>query len=267
MTFVDRSNQNGPASADHLGEAGVTAIYLKASEGVSYTDSTYEARRIAALKLTTRVGAYHYGRPDLGSSPYPEARHFLTVIGKPQPGRLRPALDMETGSRTADVAWAEAFVNVIHGTLGYWPVLYGSTSFVAPMRAASAILRRCAWWRAEYGPDDGHDHPLFDGSMGAAIHQYTSKAHLPGLPGDCDVNLVLAEGGIYVPGIIPSPWHFTSATWRWAAWYLGLGPYRCHGHYAYEHGVPRSSPPPLPANLVKEAWACVRWYTNHGVGA
>lgn len=263
---MDRSNTNGPADADHLGEAGVTAIYLKASEGAYYTDTTYLARREAADKVTIRHGAYHFGRPDTPAGPFAEAKHFLGVIGKPQPGRLRPALDLER-SGPDTLSWAITFVNVIHGTLGYWPVLYGSTSFIAPLLQQSAVLRNCAWWRAEYGPDDGHDHPLQGGAMGAAIHQYTSKAHLPGLPGDCDVNLVLREAGIYVPGVLPNPMHFANAAWRWAAWYVGIGPYKGHGHYAYEHGVPRSSPPPLPANMVTEAWACVRWYTSHGVGA
>jgi GH25 family lysozyme M1 (1,4-beta-N-acetylmuramidase) len=254
---------------DNLAVADVKHIYLKASEGASFTDPTYLERRLAAEKVTLHYGAYHFARPDQKTSPFSEAKLFLNVIGTPQPGRLRPCLDLEVpaaGQLTLR-QWAEDFASVIHGTLGYWPVLYGSTSFIAPLRAESQILRSCAWWRAEYGRNDGNCYPLAGGAMGAAIHQYTSVAHFAGISGATDASVILSESGIYVPGLPPKPIHALTAAWRWAQWYVGIGRYKGRGHYAHEHGVPNSNPPPLPASMVGDAWACVKWYTSHGVGA
>lgn len=253
---------NGP---DNLKEAGVTHIYLKASEGTSYTDPTFEGRRLNAKADGVIRGAYHFARPDQKTSPFDEAKHFLNVIGKPQPGELRPALDLEMAAagQLSTEQWAAYFVNVIHGTLGYYPVLYGSTSFIAPLRH-NAVLAKCAWWRAEYGPNDGAVHALVGGRMGAAIHQYTSEARFPGISGVTDASVLCALTGIYVPGTVPK---VLTPAWRWAQWWLGIGQYKGHGHYAHEHGVPNSAPPPIPANAMKEAWACVRWYVSHGVGA
>ncbi len=265
--FIDRSNVNGPASADNLREAGVSHIYLKASEGTGFTDATYTPRRFAAAAAGAVHGAYHFA--DL-ADPIAECNHFLYVIGVPQAGMLRPALDLERGTPVTDHAWAEEWVTRFHAVRGYLPVLYGSTSLAEPLRRASKLLSACAWWRAEYGPNDGRCYPLQGGNQGAAIHQYTSVARFPGIAGACDASLLISETGIIVPGK-PRPVHHVSkqmqAAWRWAQWYCGIGRYQGHGHYAREHGVPDSEPPPLPPNTWKQAWACVQWYTKHGVGA
>src|SRR5690348_8246051 len=136
--FVDRSNVNG--QGDNYARAGVKFLYLKASEGLTFRDPDYGANVVKARAARVPVvGAYHFARPDLKTDPVAEAERFLSIIGKPAPGQFRPALDLErtTGSVEADVAWAEAFVKHVRGALGYWPVLYGSTSFIAGLRAHS----------------------------------------------------------------------------------------------------------------------------------
>lgn len=184
--FVDRSNVNG---SDDYGAASVTHLYLKATEGVSFVDATYQSRRAQALSQGVKhVGAYHFA--DL-ADPNVEAAHFCQTIGKPRPEDLRPCLDLERGAVVSDVAWAEAFCKKVHYNLGIWPAIYGSTSLLAPMRNESKLLRSLAWWRAEYGANDGFPHPLAGGTLGAAAHQYTSVARFHGLSGDVDASILL----------------------------------------------------------------------------
>lgn len=189
-TFVDRSNVNGP---DDYSKAPVTHIYLKATEGTGFVDQTYQARRQQALAAGAKVGAYHFaGHADAAT----EADFFLSKIEAPKPGELRPCLDLESNQTRA---WAERFASRVKTRLGYYPTLYGSTSFIAPLRAGSSVLKECPWWRAEYGPNDGKPHALAGGDMGAAAHQYTSVAAIPGISGHTDASLLIDEAALLVP--------------------------------------------------------------------
>lgn len=187
--FIDRSNVNGH---DDYQKAGVTHIYLKASEGTGFTDSTYNTRRAQAHAAGAVVGAYHFAS---SGDPIAEADHFLSVIGTPKstPPHMRPCLDLESGQ---SATWADAFIRHLHAKLGYWPVLYGSTSTIPAIRNGSAAAKACAWWRAEYGPNDGGRHSLQGGDMGAAAHQYTSVASFPGISGNTDASVFLSAAGL-----------------------------------------------------------------------
>ncbi len=192
VVFLDRSNVNGH---DDYARAPVTHLYLKVSEGTGFVDATFIQRRTAAHAAGARVGGYHFaGHGD----PVAEADHFLSLVGTPKPGQLRPALDLESGQ---GIAFAEAFVRRLRAKLGYWPVLYGSTSFIGPMRAQSKVLRKCPWWRAEFGRNDGEQHPLVGGDSGAVAHQFTSRAVVPGIAGFTDQSAILNQK----PLLVPSP--------------------------------------------------------------
>ena len=192
--FIDRSNVNGP---DDYARAPVTHIYLKVTEGTTFVDSTYAKRRHDALAAGAKVGGYHFaGHAD----PRAEADFFLSKLIGPNDGDLRPCLDLESGQSRQ---WAEQFVLRVKEKLGYLPVLYGSTSFIQPMRQASSTLRACPWWRAEFGPNDGGRHSLVGGDLGAAAHQYTSVAHVPGISGNTDQSAFIEPGQMTVPRSTP----------------------------------------------------------------
>ena len=191
VVFLDRSNVNGP---DDYSKAPVTHIYLKVTEGTSFVDSTYVKRRHDALAAGAKVGGYHFaGHND----PRAEADFFLSkLVAEDQ---LRPCLDLESGQSRQ---WAEQFVLRVKERLGYFPTLYGSTSFIAPMLQSAGPLRACPWWRAEFGPNDGGRHDLVGGDMGAAAHQFTSVAHVPGISGVTDQSAILDEKALLVPGSV-----------------------------------------------------------------
>jgi len=199
--LIDRSNNNAADSYTAAHKAGVTHAYFKATDGTSFVDATYKDRMARAQKAGIIVGAYHFAEH---GDPIAEADHFLSIIGTPRAGHLRPCLDLEEGQ---DAAWASAFVRHVQEKLGYWPVLYGSTSQIPAVRAGSGSARACPWWRAEYGPNDGGRHPLTGGDMGAAAHQYTSIAHIPGVDGDTDASVFLSQPAVM---LVPS----TRPKWR-----------------------------------------------------
>jgi lysozyme len=194
--FLDRSNVNG---ADDYSKAPVTHLYLKVTEGTGFVDSTYLERKHQAHTAGAVVGGYHFaGHND----PAVEADFFLSKLGDTVVGDLRPCLDLESGQTQH---WAERFVLRVDEKLGYFPTLYGSTSFIAPMRAASPTLRACPWWRAEFGTNDGARHPLSGGDQGAVAHQYTSVATVPGISGHTDRSALIDEQALLVPHTLFKP--------------------------------------------------------------
>lgn len=194
MIFLDRSNVNG---TDNYALAKVTHLYLKVSEGTGFTDSTYTARKALAHAAGAIVGGYHFGG---NSSPIAEADFFLSLVGSPKAGQLRPCLDLEGGQ---SAAWCADFVEHVHSKLGYWPVLYGNTSTIPTLRAASSAIRACPWWRAEYSVNDGQRHALSGGDQGCSAHQYTSVGSVPGISGHTDMSVFMDEAAMLIPTKAP----------------------------------------------------------------
>lgn len=250
MAFIDRANVNGADDYKLAASKGLKHAYFKLTDGVNFVDATEPGRVAASRAAGVVVGVYHYAERN---DPVAEAEFFLSKVGKPHPGDLRPALDLESAESKE---WAEAFVEHCHKVLGFWPVLYGNTSFVGPLRASSAILRNCPWWRAEYGVNDGTRHPLEGGTQGATLHQYTSVGSFPGIDGHTDLNVYVANpAGLFVPRKHALS-RLPSDAWVWAKWYLGLGQFRGHRR---DFRVRPNVPKRIPAGW----WRAVAWFAKH----
>ena len=255
MRFIDRSNVNGK---DNYRTAGVGYLYLKATQGDSFVDATMKSRMDAAKQDGVKiVGVYHFADHNDAVA---ECEHFLSVAPKPAPGQFRECLDVETGQ---SVAWVEAWVNHFKAHRGYLPVIYGSTSVIGPMRAASKIIRSCPWWRAEYGPDNGHLYPLVGGAQGATAHQYTSKAEFSGISGYTDASVFCRPAG---PMLVSRPRHPVSrisrSAWEWAQWFLSIGKYKNIGRWQYLHHRKGAKRDPFK-HVPKGGYRAARWYAQH----
>lgn len=142
---IDISHHQG-GSLDFAGAAkrGLRWVYHKATEGDSYVDDMYTRRRKETNKAGIPFGAYHFARPEVGDA-RAEALHFLEVA-KPQPGDLRPALDIETDeglSLTQIRTWVETFCTVVEKAIGVQPVVY--TPFDLGQAGRGRII-----WRPRY---------------------------------------------------------------------------------------------------------------------
>jgi lysozyme len=258
--MVDRANVNGADDYRQAHKAGVRWAYFKASQGQGFTDATYHSRRKAARAAGIVTGAYMFSD---NTDPVREAEHFLDVIGEQgaRIGELRPCIDIERSPNgVPTLAHTIALAEHLHAKLGYWPVIYGSTSVLAPYRAASLVVRACPYWRAEYGSNDGRDHGLTGGDQGASAHQYTSVGRVAGVSGYTDLSRVIRGDVLFVPRPKPSkPKRPPAVMWRWARWRLGLGEYE--GHQA----DPEMRPSRAPARIPLRWWGAVRWYQKNVV--
>lgn len=185
---VDLSNVNGPVDWAAIRRAGISAAYLKATEGVTFDDGLYESHRRDAAREGIRTGAYHFARPDRNPAA-DEADHFAAVVDHVDRRDLRPALDLETPAAGVDLeVWARAWNRRVRELLGVGPLFYSFPAFITALRLTRAI--GYGLWLAAFGRDDGDEHPFTVPApwRRAVLHQFTSRARLAGVPGLVDLS-------------------------------------------------------------------------------
>ncbi len=146
---VDLSHFNVDPDFHTMSASGIEFVYLKASQGIAFADTTFSDRRERARSVSLRVGSYHFFDPK--SSGEAQAEHFIKTIGALAPGELPPALDLESAdgwehlSGTSRVREVAACLSTVESALGVHPMIYTSMG----------------WWLGEFGNADFSGHPLW----------------------------------------------------------------------------------------------------------
>ncbi len=186
LLVVDLSNNNASVDFARLARVpGIAGVYLKASEGQTFTDGTFHERRREANAAGLRVGAYHFGRLRSAGA---EARRFVSVVGSLDCRDLRPALDAEVAPGREWVDWTREWNRIVRAELGTGPLFYSYPAWLQELAAPAPL--GYGLWLASYGPDDGHEHPYGVPApwRRAVLHQFTSRAIIAGVHGYCDVS-------------------------------------------------------------------------------
>lgn len=185
----DLSEFNGAVDMGAVKRAGAAGVILRAGFGTSREDHAWRTNRANAEAAGLAWCAYWVNYPSY-NSPAAEAAMFNSVVG-PLPVGCGMASDCEndpgarpwpTGSAARD--WLAAFLTAC-GPADYPPPWYCSTSFVGPHQLGP-LASTWPWWEAAYGvsaPDEL--------GMAPRLWQETDRATVPGVPGPCDVSVVL----------------------------------------------------------------------------
>lgn len=203
MLIVDLSSNNKAPDFRVLARH-VQGAWIKATEGVGYTNPTYKAWKASAGKAGLRTGAYHFARPDV--EPVASAERFCEVVGKVGRRDLRPVLDFETWNDkltpAAHVAWARAFNKTVQKQLGVTPIFYSYPSFIEKLKAAVPIGD--GLWLASYGANDGKQHPFQIPApwLHTVAHQFTSNARIAGVSGVVDLSYASRLRGVIAHPVI-----------------------------------------------------------------
>ena len=204
MLGVDVSNWQGQVDWAALKTAGVGFGFIKATEGINYTDSQFARNRAQAADNGIPVGAYHFIRPDKGNSAYAEANYFCDVVGAIQANELRPVIDLEHPNvdplpPAPAVGWVQALLKEIERRLGVRPIIYSYSAYLGAKDWSG--LKTWPLWLANYGPNAGTQHPYPDPGFRVVCHQYSSVGEVAGRKLDVnecpDLNL-LREAGDYL---------------------------------------------------------------------
>eukprot|EP00051_Salpingoeca_urceolata_P027099 m.480036 g.480036 ORF g.480036 m.480036 type:complete len:238 (-) comp21674_c0_seq1:203-916(-) len=185
----DVSHYQGTVDWNKVKGAGASFAFVKATEGTSYTDTTFkrnwEGMRAAGI---ARRGAYHFGHP--GSSASAQASHFVSTVGSMENSEVL-VLDIETSDNQgpSEVAkWCGEFLSAVM-KLSKLPAsrvyVYTGEWFWDPKAGGSSVASAHPLWVSGYTSSP----PMPKGWSSWTYWQYTDKGSVPGVDGGCDVSV------------------------------------------------------------------------------
>lgn len=192
---IDVSHHNGTPDFAKAKSAGISFVYVKATEGKSYVDPMFQPNMYNAMKAGLPVGAYHFARPY--NCPEDEAANFLKAISVFK-YNLLPVLDLEyaPAGMTGDELynWARKFINIVQQKTGHKVMFYTGVWFLNKYPALKN-LNELPLWIAIYG----RSSVPATGWSDWTIWQYTDKENVPGV-GYCDADYVRDLKDIMIGG-------------------------------------------------------------------
>ena len=131
---IDVSHHNSIINFGYVKKMNVDGIklrfvFIKATEGTSFSDALFNRNWKEAKKYAIHRGAYHFFRP--GVSGKAQAKFFIRKV-KLQPGDLPPVLDIEQfgNSNVEDFQkQVEICLNELENYYDAKPMIYASVSF------------------------------------------------------------------------------------------------------------------------------------------
>ena len=170
--------------------AGAGFAFVKATEGLTYTNP-YLASDLAELAGAQIVrGAYHYARPRPGmEDAVAQANHFVAAAGLLNTvGDLPPVLDLERNDGLAPdelIAWTDAYLTEVARLTGRTPIIYTYPAFWRSSMADTTVFNQYPLWIATYGPQ-----PILVGGWSDYMFwQYTDSGSLAGMSGAVDMSV------------------------------------------------------------------------------
>ena len=180
---IDVSHHQGKIDWSQVRKAGVQFAYLKATEGDSFRDDTFQWNFAHAAGEGVVPGAYHFYR--LGVSGEAQARLFIEVVPV-EKWSLPPAVDLEFSgynrSHTQDVADFQRdfgrFCQLLSEQYHRAPVLYVTADFRARYLASAPV--RQLWVRNLF---------FAPAEKNWTFWQFTNRGRVPGIAGFVDLNV------------------------------------------------------------------------------
>lgn len=188
MKGIDVSNNQGCIDFAQVKNSGVEIVYIKATEGITYTDpyliTNYNNAKVAGLK----VGFYHFLR---ANNPITEAQHFLRTIQCLQEDCLCMVdAELPLGQTIAQVSsnvlkFADYLISQ-----GKQVGIYTGDYFYRDN--LNNTVKDLPLWIARYA-----SNPMASNYIG---WQYSDSGRIPGINGNVDLNNfseeILISGGI-----------------------------------------------------------------------
>jgi GH25 family lysozyme M1 (1,4-beta-N-acetylmuramidase) len=185
---LDVSSHQTAVSWADARSGGAQFAYIKATEGITITNTRFVSQYNGAYRVGLIRGAYHFARPNR-SSGAAQARYFVAHGGRwSHDGRTLPgALDLEPNphgltcyglSRSAVVAWIADFARTYHALTSRWPVIYTSRNWWSACTGGyTGFAAYDALWVARYAASPGL---LPAGWSSYAFWQYATHGTFPG---------------------------------------------------------------------------------------
>jgi GH25 family lysozyme M1 (1,4-beta-N-acetylmuramidase) len=190
MKGIDISSYQPSVDFEKVKAAGIEVVYIKATEGTSYTNPYLRTHAVAAKAAGLKVGFYHFMSPKTAANAVEQAKYFINTIGD-LAYDCKLAQDLE---KTGDLAKAilnsvaKAFLDEVKTLTGTTPVLYSYTSFIKSYLTSS--LTGYPLWIADYRSGSPGTNGVWADWIG---WQYSSSGVVAGITGNVDLNVFESE--------------------------------------------------------------------------
>ena len=182
---IDISNHQGKIDWDKVKDwegHKINFIYIKATEGATYVDKSYQINITQARKRGYLVGSYHYFRTT--TSPEKQFEIFVKNVKKDQQD-LIPLVDVEEKKNWDDKTFHKnfkKFLELVENHYGKKPLIYTVNSFYN--HNLSGKYKDCKFLIGRYGKNspnmkDNHDW---------AIWQFSESGKIAGIPKPVDID-------------------------------------------------------------------------------
>lgn len=156
-------------------------VYVKATEGASYTDPLYAKNITEARKAGFPVGSYHYFR--MTSSAHAQFKNFVSAV-KSHKQDLLPMVDVETTDKHSAKETRDSlnvFIRLIKAHFGKAPMIYATN------RSYNEICGPAYNKYHLYIGRYGNNAPKIKGEGQYSIWQYSEKGSIRGVPKPVDL--------------------------------------------------------------------------------
>ena len=178
---IDVSHHQGDIDWQTVSKEKILFVYIKATEGKTYTDPKFHQNIEGAQKAGLKVGAYHFFRMTSGARE--QFNHFYSQVGKYKLD-LIPMIDVEKDdgkpkSQLQDSL--DVFIKLVTQKYGKKPMIYGTqrsyNKYCAPK------YNNLHLYIGRYGPNA----PEIKGEGSYTIWQYSENGKINGIPKAVDL--------------------------------------------------------------------------------
>ncbi|HET9591270.1 MAG TPA: GH25 family lysozyme [Anaerolineales bacterium] len=195
---IDVSYWNAGIHWPKVRAAGQRFVFVKATEGNSYSDPTFDDNWLGAKSVGLLRGAYHFFRANV--DPQKQAARFIDYVKSMNDnGELPPVLDLEThDNQTKEriIARAKTWLDLVEAAFGKKPIIYSGQYFLQdyfsePGGGPPVWAKDYPLWLAQY-PNQyipGMQPTLPRGWFKWTFWQYSEKGQVNGINAKVDLNL------------------------------------------------------------------------------
>ncbi len=180
---IDVSHHQSRIAWDSVAQEDIHFAFVKATEGITFTDSLFCNNWAAMKQVGLKRGAYHFFRPSVPA--YEQAVNFKTSVNLGE-GDLPPVLDVEVLDGASKVQLLTGILNwlyLIEIHYGIRPILYTNLKFYNKYLAGH--FDEYPVWIARYN----NREPTLACGRDWQFWQYGNRGRISGVEGPVDFNV------------------------------------------------------------------------------
>lgn len=195
---IDVSNHQGHIDWDAVRNAGYEFAFIKATEGTGFVDPWFGRNWHEAKRVGMYRGAYHFPRPFDNADARVEADHFYNVVmdqGVEEGDMLVLDMEVTEPSDYGDYgSWALYWMQVTQSYFEFPPLIYTAKNYINVLNLTLTELGNYGLWLAQWvlNPQAANPNNIPSAPRPwsiIAFWQYSARGSVPGVSGDCDLNL------------------------------------------------------------------------------